>query len=547
MQASQMPWPICEWNGAPVATMSAEERCGWAELLSTAWHSPDCTVAATDAELAAASKLGDAWPTSLLKARLARWFTPVGQRLVCKLLLPDHAKSRRWREKSRQGGIRSGAARRAKGALRAVRVEPPFEPAVKGASNGGSIHHSNEEGWFGKGGSTTNSDGGVSLWREPELAETTVATAEPNGASDDEPPFDSSWKGGSMPTGENDESQGHAESCDAHLEAPLPRGSEGQTLPPPTPPLCGDVLSEKFPLVEGGPGETQSSPLQVDLAGKRIRPAKMTEADLDSVIGLIQFYLTRVGPSRVRAGRKAQATIYARLREGFSVEDLEKAVIGYASDMDAQERVPDFRKTVGNFFKHGPDGVDLYVKGGKAPQIAQDASGRLGVKSVYDGFAALVDAKSGNPCPVSWFPSAAARHAERFSFNKPGDPAELATWLHAIGMERITEAEFERASLDATRTAFFLNRDKPLNRAQHRYALFQTIQAARRSAAATEAARRPPDDVKVGDDWHNSPLRARMLAQQEALAKRAQDLRNQPRAAPAGGAAHDRTDRGPPM
>lgn len=107
-----------------VTMMSPAQEGAYIRLLCYAWKDPDCSLPDDDDQLAILSRLGEGW----LKGGstvVRKCFNQSGSRLVHEGLKEIRNKHLEWSNKSREGGIKSGAARR----LRSVKggsqmVEP---------------------------------------------------------------------------------------------------------------------------------------------------------------------------------------------------------------------------------------------------------------------------------------------------------------------------------------------------------------------------------------------------------------------------------------
>ena len=102
------PWWFA--TDARVSALPAADVGGLALLLSHWWTSGD--LPADDESLAALSRLGVSWGTSRLRACLSRFFETIGGVLRSLDLAPVREADRAVREKRRQAGLASGAARR---------------------------------------------------------------------------------------------------------------------------------------------------------------------------------------------------------------------------------------------------------------------------------------------------------------------------------------------------------------------------------------------------------------------------------------------------
>lgn len=104
-----------DWlSSKKIVTMTLEEEGAYIHLLAHCWDSPDCTLPDDDSELAQLSRMGERWlnggSTTLRKCFVSHPRKP--ERLTNLRLLEEFKKYTRWRQKSREGGIRSGEIRR---------------------------------------------------------------------------------------------------------------------------------------------------------------------------------------------------------------------------------------------------------------------------------------------------------------------------------------------------------------------------------------------------------------------------------------------------
>jgi hypothetical protein len=152
MNRSDLPLPLAVWQHPDAASMAGPDRAGLIDLLALAWQSTvaggDGTVPADDDSLAQLTRLGDGWPTSLLRARLSLWFEPAaGGRLACRALAPALAGLQRHLSGSAKGGRASGVSRRR-------HLPPPSEskaPSPPKAPSEGAFNRPSE-GAFARGG-----------------------------------------------------------------------------------------------------------------------------------------------------------------------------------------------------------------------------------------------------------------------------------------------------------------------------------------------------------------------------------------------------------
>lgn len=103
-----------DWlSSTKIALMSPAQEGGYFRLLCHAWNDKDCSLPDDDDQLAILSRLGEAWFNGGSTV-VRRCFEPHPQlpgKLVNTRLLAERVKQDEWREKSRIGGLKSGAAR----------------------------------------------------------------------------------------------------------------------------------------------------------------------------------------------------------------------------------------------------------------------------------------------------------------------------------------------------------------------------------------------------------------------------------------------------
>lgn len=115
-------YPDSWLSSLDITLMTPAEEGAYIRLLCHAWLSPDCGLPADANALKTLSRLGSAWSKSegVIKAK----FREEGGRLFNDRLLLERTKQMEWREKSANGGKRSGETRR----------EANREPNSKGGS-----------------------------------------------------------------------------------------------------------------------------------------------------------------------------------------------------------------------------------------------------------------------------------------------------------------------------------------------------------------------------------------------------------------------------
>lgn len=120
---SDFPFPGGVYFGPFVSALACCDKVGLVNLWAWAW-AHECRVPiAEDPQMASISALGERWPTSTLRAELGNHFAADGVALA----LWDAWTARLlWRQKSAEGGRRSGESRRkTKGGSRVVPPTPP--------------------------------------------------------------------------------------------------------------------------------------------------------------------------------------------------------------------------------------------------------------------------------------------------------------------------------------------------------------------------------------------------------------------------------------
>lgn len=243
----------------------------------------------------------------------------------------------------------------------------------------------------------------------------------------------------------------------------------------------------------------------------------MSGEDLERVQGLLEFYIAQVQPSRCHPGREGVRAVYELLSRGLAVEHIETAIMAYARELERRNTDPDYRKAAKNFFRW--DYIAKYLArpkpvpeaAGAAPAAQETPAPPRPGASPYEGFALRVKAKVGPACP-SWFPLWAEEMAKRFSFNKPGDADELATWWDLLAGDGITEAEARWGMQAAMRTPCFTDPAKPLSRAQFRSLLYNTIHRERTVRGRTIRDLVPREEIGTrGEDWKQSESRRQLV------------------------------------
>lgn len=107
--------------------MTPSEEGAYFRLLCYAWLDPDCSIPNDDGVLAILSRLGEGWlkggSSGIIKARFQPHPT-IPDRLVNERLIEEREKQESWREKSRQGGIKSALSRGCKSVNGSTTLQP---------------------------------------------------------------------------------------------------------------------------------------------------------------------------------------------------------------------------------------------------------------------------------------------------------------------------------------------------------------------------------------------------------------------------------------
>ncbi len=102
---------VNDWLGsANIMLMTPAEEGAYIRLLAIAWGSEDCGLPDDEKELAVLSRLGEGWFNGA-SCKIRKCFIQKGNRIYNKRLLEERKKQEIWKEKSRQGGIKSGRVR----------------------------------------------------------------------------------------------------------------------------------------------------------------------------------------------------------------------------------------------------------------------------------------------------------------------------------------------------------------------------------------------------------------------------------------------------
>lgn len=117
-----------DWlSSRKVALMTPAQEGAYIRLLCYCWDDPDCTLPDDDAQLAVLSRLGEGWFDGGSDAVL--WcfeaHPSINGRLTNGRLMAEREKQDAWREKSAEGGRKSGKARRLQSKKGGSRVVEP--------------------------------------------------------------------------------------------------------------------------------------------------------------------------------------------------------------------------------------------------------------------------------------------------------------------------------------------------------------------------------------------------------------------------------------
>lgn len=140
---------VNDWLSSPkIMLMTPAQEGAYLRLLLIAWNDPDCSIPDDDKQLAVLTRMGEEWlkgGSTLVRECFNQHPTKPG-RLVNLRLLQEREKQRVWREKSQQGGIKSGQLRqekalaaRAKRAKGGSRVVEPKGNSSSSSSSSSSI------------------------------------------------------------------------------------------------------------------------------------------------------------------------------------------------------------------------------------------------------------------------------------------------------------------------------------------------------------------------------------------------------------------------
>lgn len=100
-----------DWlSSTNIMLMTPAEEGAYIRLLAISWNNDDCSLPNDDEQLAVLSRLGEGWFNGS-STKIRKCFKAKGNRLVNERLQAERKKQDEWREKSRQGGIKSGKAR----------------------------------------------------------------------------------------------------------------------------------------------------------------------------------------------------------------------------------------------------------------------------------------------------------------------------------------------------------------------------------------------------------------------------------------------------
>jgi uncharacterized protein YdaU (DUF1376 family) len=100
-----------DWlSSTNIMLMTPAEEGAYIRLLAISWNNENCDLPDDDEQLAILSRLGEGWFNGG-STKIRKCFKAKGNRLYNERLLEERKKQEEWREKSRQGGIKSGKSR----------------------------------------------------------------------------------------------------------------------------------------------------------------------------------------------------------------------------------------------------------------------------------------------------------------------------------------------------------------------------------------------------------------------------------------------------
>ena len=100
-----------DWlSSTHIMLMTPAEEGAYIRLLAISWNNENCDLPDDDEQLAVLSRLGEGWFNGG-STKIRKCFKAKGNRLYNERLLEERKKQQEWREKSRQGGIKSGKSR----------------------------------------------------------------------------------------------------------------------------------------------------------------------------------------------------------------------------------------------------------------------------------------------------------------------------------------------------------------------------------------------------------------------------------------------------
>jgi len=143
------PFYANDWlSSTQIACMSAEEERGYLRLLCHAWNDPDCSLPDDDEVLARLSLMGENWTkgsSCLVRGCFTKHPTKQG-RIINEKLFAIRQERNAWREKCRQGGVKSGATRRSstKGSSTTVRSKRELNGNSSSSSSKNSLPNGKE-------------------------------------------------------------------------------------------------------------------------------------------------------------------------------------------------------------------------------------------------------------------------------------------------------------------------------------------------------------------------------------------------------------------
>lgn len=150
-----------DWlSSTKIALMTPAQEGAYIRLLCYAWNDPNCSIPDDDQELSVLSRLGEGWFNGG-SAMVRKCFEPhpaLPGRLVNRRLIEEREKQLAWREKSKQGGLKSGVSRRKQQPESTKGGSTVVEPKGNSSSSSSSSSSKKKEGK-----AALNGHGGPSL------------------------------------------------------------------------------------------------------------------------------------------------------------------------------------------------------------------------------------------------------------------------------------------------------------------------------------------------------------------------------------------------